>query len=327
MKNNMMLKALAVLCAVVLLCAAGMKLLPLAHAEQYHVGDAEISADVKELKINWTSGTVRISYHSGNTILISEKTTGMISEDMRMRWLLDGDTLVIEYDKPGFHLYSLLPHDKVLTVTLPEGLTLEKAYISATSADLDVPALYADSVKLESTSGDIRAAVNARTIEGKMTSGDMELLVMNGAEEIKLKSTSGKITLESKGAVEKNSIETTSGGIWTAMKQTGEFKAGSTSGAVNAVLGSAKKTEIKSTSGNVTAEFTDLEKLEIRTTSGDVKAYLPEKPGFTAKIETTSGDFTYDLPLAKDGKAYIAGDGSAKVEIHTTSGDVKFSAK
>ena len=323
----MLTKGFAILCAVVLLCVAGMTLLPLAHAEQYRVGDAEISANLKELKVNWTSGAVHIAYHTGNTVVISEKTTGMITEDMRMRWRLEGDTLTVEYEQPGFHLFSLFPHEKELTVTLPEGLTLDKAYISATSADLDIPALYADSVNLHATSGDVRAKVSAQVIKGKLTSGDMDLQVTSAVKEIKLESTSGKITLESAWNAEKIVIDATSGDIQAAIKQTGEFKAGSTSGNIHAVLGSARKAEIECTSGKVTLEIGGIEELKVHTTSGNINAYLPEAQGFTAKIETTSGDFAYNLPLSKDGKSYIAGDGSAKVEIYTTSGDVKLSAK
>ena len=325
MKSNMLLKILAALCAVVLLAAAWMT--PLAQAEQDHVGDGETSAAIRELKINWTSGKIHIAYHSGSTVRVSEKITGTVSDDMRMRWRVEGDTLIIEYDQPGFHLFSLTPHEKELTVTLPEGVILEKVNLSATSADVDIPALYADSVKLKLTSGDIRAKVNARSIHGEMTSGDMELQVMSAAEEIRLESTSGDIILESGWDAGKTVIESTSGSIQAAVKQTEEFKASSTSGNIHAVLGETKKAKFHSTSGNVIAEITRMEELEIRTTSGDVTAHLPTAPGFTAKIETTGGDFSHDLSLAKDGKTYRCGDGSGKVEIHTTSGDIKISGQ
>ncbi|MBR0228611.1 MAG: DUF4097 family beta strand repeat protein [Clostridia bacterium] len=325
MKSNKLLKILAALCAMVLLAAAWMT--PLALAEQDHVGDGETGAAIKELKINWTSGKVHIAYHSGNTILISEKITGTVSDDMRMRWRVEGDTLTIEYDQPGLRLFSLTPHEKELTVTLPERFVLEKANITATSADLDIPALYADSVKLKSTSGDIRARVTARTIKGEMTSGDMELQVMSAAEEIKLHSTSGSIILESGWDAGKTEIETTSGAIQAAVKQTEEFKAASTSGDIHAVLGETKKAKFKSTSGKILAEIARMEELEIRSTSGDVTAHLPTAPGFTARVETTGGDFQYTLPLNKEGKTYRCGDGSAKVEIHTTSGNIKITDK
>lgn len=325
MKSNKLLKVLAALCAAVLL--AGAWIMPLAQAEQVHVGDGETAATVRELKINWTSGKVHIAYHSGNTILIGETITGTVSDDMRMRWFVEGDTLTVEYDQPGFHLFSLTPHEKELTVTLPERFVLEKANITATSADLDIPALYADSVKLKSTSGDIRARVTARNIKGEMTSGDMELQVMSAAEGIELESTSGSIILESAWDAGETEIKTTSGHIQAAVKRTGEFKASSTSGDMHVILGETRKVKFKSTSGNVTAEIARMEELDIRTTSGDVTAHLPTAPGFTARVETASGDFQHTLPLNKEGKTYRCGDGSAKAEIHTASGNINISAK
>ena len=327
MKNNKIGKVLLTVCAVVLLAAAGMKLLPFAYAEQYNVGDAEISATIRNLEINWTSGRVNIAYHSGNTILISEKTTGVISENMRMRWRLDGDTLRIEYDKPGFHLFSFMPHDKELTVDLPDGLKLGKADVSVTSGDVNIPSLYADELKLASTSGDIRGLVHARTIKGQLTSGNMDLQVMNTAEEVSLESTSGSITLDAMEIEKKAVISSTSGDIRATVKQTDEFKATSTSGDIHAVIGNAKETAIGSTSGKVIADISTVQTLDIHTTSGGVTAYLPQTPGFTAQIETASGRFESQLALTKQGNTYIAGDGSGMVKIHTTSGNIQLNAK
>ena len=310
MNNNKIWRALLAVCAVVLLAAVGMRFLPFAHAEQYNVGDAEISASIKNLEINWTSGRVQIDYHSGNTILISEKTTGVISESMRMRWRLDGDTLRIEYDKPGFHLFSFMPHD-----------------ISVTSGDVSIPALYADELKLASTSGDIRGSVCARTVKGQLTSGNMDLQIMSMAEEVSLESTSGSITLDAMEIEKKAVISTTSGDIRAAVKQTDEFKATSTSGDIHAVIGNAKQTAVGSTSGKVIADISTVHTLDIHTTSGGVTAYLPQTPGFTAQIETTSGRFESQLALTKQGNAYIAGDGSGTVKFHTTSGNILLNAK
>ncbi len=320
MKNKMM-KVLPVVCALVLLAAA-VQWLPMARAEQYQVGDAEITAPVKNLEIDWTSGKVRIAYHSGNSVKISEKADGRLSEDRRMRWTLDGDTLKIQYEKPGFHLFSFISPKKELTVALPEELALRDVRIATTSADMDIPALRADSLQLNTTSGDIRAAVNAGSIKSKLTSGNIELQVMNTAEEIEIGSTSGSITLQAPGARDKIKLNSTSGAIRATAGQTDQFKAASTSSDIHAVIGEAKKTEIKSTSGKVIVEIGRMEEVDIRTVSGGVTVYLPEKPGFTARVETVSGHIENKLPLAKQGKDFLSGDGSGTVEIRTTSGDI-----
>lgn len=305
MKNKMM-KVLPVVCALVLLAAA-MQWLPMARAEQYQVGDAEITAPVKNLEIDWTSGKVHIAYHSGNSVKISEKADGRIREDRRMRWTLDGDTLKIQYEKPGFHLFSFISSKKELTVTLPEELVLRNARISTTSADMDIPALRADSLRLNATSGTIRAAVDARSVKCKLTSGNIDLQVMNAAEEIEIGSTSGTVR--------------------ATVKQAERFKASSTSSDIHAIIGEAKKAEIGSTSGKVIVEITRMEDLDVHTVSGGVTAFLPAAPGFTARITTTSGRIENNLPLTKQGNDYIAGDGSCSVKIHTTSGSITVNAK
>ena len=78
-----------------------------------------------------------------------------------------------------------------------------------------------------------------------------------------------------------------------------------------------------STSGRVDVELQKFSELNIGATSGDVTVYLPTEPGFSAKVSTTSGKLSYDLALTKNGDRYVCGDGSAKVEIGTTSGDVR----
>ena len=289
MKNNKIVKALFSLCAVVLCAAAVMNLFPGALAEQYHKGDAEISAAVRNLDIDWTSGRVNIAYHKGNHVVISEKTTGIITEDMRMRWRLDGDTLRIEYSQPGFHLFSIFSPQKELTVTLPEDRTLENVTIHAVSGDLNIPALRADSLTLKTTSGDI--ALESADIAGKTV------------------------------------IETISGEIRATVNAAGEFKASSVSGDIHAVISGAGKAEMNSTSGKVTVEMAALKALDIHTVSGNVTAYLPTAPGFTAKIETVSGSIQHNLPLTQNGKEFVSGDGSAAVKIHTTSGNITLNAK
>ena len=80
MENKKLLKTLAAVCAAVLLIAAAVKWLPTAFAEQYHVGDGEISATIKELKINWTSGVVHIAYDSlAVKIAVQEKEITQIA--------------------------------------------------------------------------------------------------------------------------------------------------------------------------------------------------------------------------------------------------------
>ena len=327
MKSNKVWKTVIILCVIALIVEAAIQFLPLLHADEEQLGNAEISADIRNLEIQWAAGKVTVAYHTENVIRVSEKTSGLISGDMRLRWFLEGDTLRIEYDQPGFHLLSLLPHSKELTVTLPQGIALDNVSITAASAELNIPILYANSVNMQSDSGAIHAMVDARSIKANLTSGAMEMQVMREAEQVLLESASGAISLVANEAVQQASVSAVSGKIRAIVKQAGEFKATSTSGDIQAAVGQATKAVITSTSGKVFVETDGIDALSIRTISGGVTAYLPVTPGFTARIDTVSGRFMHQLPMTEQGNTYVAGDGSGKVEISTVSGNILLSGK
>lgn len=326
MKNNV-LKKLSAICAAALIAAillgmgdaAGWIGLSYAHADEYAAGDAQITGAVRNLEIEWTSGNVTVAYHAENTVLLHEKADRPIREADQLRWRLDGDTLRVRYRKPGIRLFESSSKD--LTVTLPEGIALDDVHVSATSATLRIPALQAQNLKLDVTSGDIFASVSARQAAVKLTSGDMELKFSGAAEAVKVGSTSGNLLLEAERA-ETVDLGSTSGTIRAAVKTAKTVEIRSSSGDVQAIIGAAEKAKIGSTSGDVQLKIAQFDELSVKTTSGNIEAAVPTAPGFTARFRTTGGDVAYDLPLTKQGKDYICGDGSAALELKTTSGDI-----
>ena len=60
----------------------------------------------------------------------------------------------------------------------------------------------------------------------------------------------------------------------------------------------------------------------IHSSSGGVKVYLHEDAGVTVSPYISSGDFNYELAFSKNGKEYVNGDGSAKMKIDVSSGNV-----
>ena len=193
--------------------------------------------------------------------------------------------------------------EKELTVTLPRGAALEQAEIHTTSGEIEIPEMAADVLILDSTSGDIRAAAEVKNAEINATSGDQEIRLAGEAEIVRLNSTSGNIA----AAVEKALV----------------FEAASTSGGIRMEAAECREAKANSTSGDISVSLGKLEKLRIDATSGSVTAALPEAPGFTAEVHTTSGDFSSGIALARDGDRYTCGDGSAGVAIGTTSGNVR----
>ena len=238
---------------------------------------------------------------------------------MQMRWWLDGDTLRVHYAKAGFRLKG--NQQKELTVVLPEGMSFSEVNISATSGDLSIPSLQAERMTLATTSGDISADGEASKISAGATSGNIELKINGKSKEISAGTTSGSVAIEA-GTVEELNATCTSGRIRIAAEQADQVETGTISGSINLKITDAGKIKAGSTSGDITANLEKADSVKVNTTSGAVSVSLPEDPGFTAYLETVSGAIRYDIPLTKQGSSYICGDGSVKVEIGTTSGNI-----
>ena len=269
-------------------------------ADEYTSGGGTITDAVENIRIDWTSGSVTVKYHDAETVILEETGDRPIEGDDRMRWKMDGKTLVIEYNTPK--LFRFFSPTKALTVTLPKGMSLKKAEINATSADITVPEMTAEEIYLGSTSGDVNAAVSAPVVYGESTSGDVTLKLNGRADRVKMGSTSGRLSLTADDA-EQAELGTTSGGIFLEAEQ-------------------VKQANLGSTSGDIRVQVRSFEQMKISATSGSVNAALSAEPGFTSKISTTSGDFNSTMPLTQEGDSRTCGDGSGKLVIGTTSGDV-----
>ena len=289
-------------------------------AAGYTAGDAEITGQVKNLDLQWTSGRIVFATHSGSTIRLQETCSKPLAEDEKMQWLLDGDTLRVRYEKPAFRPFSF-GKEKVLTVTLPEGLALTDALISATSAGVEIPALQAQQLKLDVTSGDITAAAVAEQVDVSSTSGDITLTLNGAVKDLKVSATSGNVGLTA-ADVQRVQVTSTSGGIGLTASRAGDVSLHSTSGSVYARVEEAGSIRLGSTSGGIRVLTERFDTLSSDSTSGSVRAFLPALPGFKADLHTTSGRVTCTLPLTRDGSTYVCGDGSARVDIGTTSGDI-----
>ena len=312
MNREKVIKIAMVVCVAVLLCAvivtstgmfSGTGIGGYANAEMYTSGDAEITNEVRNLDVNWTAGKVTVAYRAGSRVTLAESANRALSENEQLQWWMDGDTLRIQFTKPGLHWN--MP-EKELTITLPEGTELKQAAIHTTSGNIEIPEMKAELLVFDSTSGDISVAAEAKNAEINATSGDQQIRLNGEAEIVRINSTSGFIDAE----VEKAVI----------------FEAASTSGKVRMKAAECGEAKANSTSGEIEVSLKKMEKLDIGATSGNVTVKLPEEPGFTAKVDMTSGSFTYDIALTRNGDKYICGDGSGTVEIDTTSGNVRMEA-
>ena len=292
------------------------------NADKYSIGNTEVTGTVNNLFVDWTSGKVNIEYHDGSGVTVTETANRDLSEDDKLRWWLDGDTLRIRYAKSGFRVTINL--EKQLTVSLPAGTVLKSAEIGSTSADINIPSLTADEIRLDSTSGDMNAGTATKKLSVSSTSGSVTVLQSGDLDTADLRSTSGSLGITVDGSIKEFRADSTSGGVSLAVSgAAGNVKMESTSGNVYPNLVSVDKAEIRSTSGSVTGSVAFFKELKASTTSGNVSLKLGTDPGFTCKVSTSSGSFSSDLSLTKDKNTYTCGDGSAKCSIDTSSGDIR----
>ena len=217
--NKFSAKTIALIVVLVILAAAAWFMfggsvsggLNYANADKYTVGDTTVTSPVENLDIDWTSGPVNIEYHAGSGISVSETANKTLSEDDRLRWWLDGTTLRIRYAKSGIRFSFNL--EKKLTVSLPEGTVLKQADIGTTSGDLFIPALAADDIRLNSTSGSIDAVTTTLKLYASSTSGNVKVRQDGDIGAVDLSSTSGSVSCVLGGSVKTLNANSTSGSV------------------------------------------------------------------------------------------------------------------
>ena len=298
MKKIALILVLA-LCAVTLCGCAEITSLVNGGNGNFSGGNAEINDRIESLDISWTSGSVKIAYHAESTVTLAETANRSISKDEQLQWKVEGTTLKVEYMKPGVRINSPSKH---LVITLPEGISLKKVNIGCTSADIEVPSLTADTVILDSTSGDVSASVTAPDITAHSTSGDVKLTAGGKVNTLGLSSTSGALSADL-DEVSRVSADSTSGKIRIAANMAGQLSA-------------------HSTSGNIHVALKRFDQADIGATSGDVTVELPAEPGFTLKYTPSSGKLNTEIPLSGSKENYTCGNGSAQITVDTSSGDL-----
>lgn len=294
--------------------------LTFANADKYTAGSTQVTEPVESLVVDWTNGKVHIEYHPGSGVTVSETANRELTDDIRLRWWLDGTTLRIHYIKSGMNLNFNL--QKELTVSLPKGTVLKTADIGTTSGDIIAAGLAADEIVLGSTSGDITASVVTKKLKATATSGGLKISQDSALETAVFGTTSGSIGV-TLSDVNEVSADSTSGSIGLTLSgSAGSVRLGSTSGNVYPDLASVVRADFSSTSGSISGRVLSFRDLKAGSTSGSVTLKLPAEPGFTCRAETTSGSFSSEIALEKNGNTYSCGDGSAKCAIGTTSGNI-----
>ena len=267
------------------------------NGEKYTVGDTTLTEPVRDIRINWISGTVTICVRDDITdIRLTETIDGTAPDaandpDRQMHWLLDDHVLYIQYCASKVFTGSIHWGDKQLTVEIPAAYvtSLEHLSIDAVSAGVEGNGLSSlQELEIDSVSGSVQLQ-NISSSRAKISTVSGEIRLHEVAfDTLDLDTTSGKAEIS--GCLGRVKLDTTSGALRLTSR-------------------------------------TPLHALDADTVSGDIDLYLPEDTeGFTVNFDHVSGKFSCAFPMTSQKDTYIYGKGVALFAVDTVSGDVRIHA-
>jgi len=175
-------------------------------------------------------------------------------------------------------------------------LNLKELDINTFSGDIELKDVTADTVSLETSSGNISAGnVQADDIKINTFSGNNDFKSVN-AEEVCLESSSGHVSL---GTVEAEKItgDTFSGNISADNVKSDDAVMNTSSGHITINGATIKKVKCETFSGNITFDKVLLYDTEIDTSSGNVTLKLIEGSEFTLEANSSSGNVSCGFPV------------------------------
>ncbi len=261
------------------------------------------ASGIKDIEVDWVAGVVEIQPGGDNTIYFSESSSKELTDETKMVYEVDGDTLHIRFCRNTNKAH--IDYGKRLLLTVPEGL-VEDLEVTSSSADVWVGSLRMEDLDINTTSGMMwLGGVTAKSLDLGTTSGGVTFDNVESGK-VKVSSTSGDVS---------------------GFLRSREVKVTASSGNISLYGEDGGKYELETTSGDMMLNILSASELELESSSGDIVLLLPNTMGFTLEYETSSGDFYSgdEFTLAHRNGKYICGNGGCKIEVETTSGDLTLS--
>ena len=253
------------------------------HSTYQQVHEQTFTEPIQTLALDWKGGDVSVFSTSGKEIKIVQKAVKNTPEDQFFQASIEDDALVVSNGKT--------------VAGLPIG-----PFPFSIGSDLEVylPEQIYETLQWDTTGGDIFfQPLEVKELVVHTNSGDVSL----GGDFEKLDFSSNSGDLLCRDVTVKQLIsQTTSGDIQAS--------------------GSFARIQATSTSGDISLRTSQMiTEAAIQSTSGDVVLFIPENDGFTAQLNSSTGDFICAFPDFHGGDTYRYKDGSAKIQLNTTSGD------
>ena len=256
---------------------------------------------LKELEIDWISGSVLVELTDEDVIRIQEKADSTIKEADALRYGVSGDTLRIQACKKN-HLNKLPV--KVLIVSLPRSL-------AASMSKLEI-----DTVSAAVTAGELQL----EELDIDTVSGQVDLSAMT-AEEASMDSVSGPVSLLG-CAFGSLRVDTVSGKVKVVGTTVKKVRSSTVSGPIEFTVDDCKNVRVNTMSGPIVLDLARTPKeLKVDTTSGEVRLTLPKDASCTIDLDAMSGKL-YMNDEAVASKQITLGEGDASFDIDSMSGSV-----
>lgn len=278
------------------------------------------TADIREIKLNWRSGLIRISTYSGDNIKLTERVPNNSKEYDKMTYDVQSGELDVESNAGvEWYFFNFGPVQKILDLEIPQDKPelLESIIIDSESADVLVKNISIGNLQAELSSGDVN--IDSSKINNvckiSSTSGDITLdkiYAYNGKEfsQLQAESTSGNVKLYNCKAKTVNIASTSGDSTCDNLTASRSAQLSSTSGDVEISNCNTSDLSLSSSSGNVTVDLTTADLITATSTSGDVKLNADAK---MIDCSSSSGD------INADGKIYSA-------DMNSTSGDINITS-
>lgn len=144
---------------------------------------------------------------------------------------------------------------------------------------------------------------------GSAPSKDLQLTLPSSLKTLKVEVVSANVTAEGRFAIDKTELETVSGDITVQALSSREIELDTVSGWARITLDEAP------------AEF------KSDSVSGDVTLFWPAGEGFTAELETVSGNLESDFAVTSQKDRLIYEDGRAEIQGDSVSGSLHIRQK
>jgi len=198
-----------------------------------------------------------------------------------------------------------------------------------TKLNVMIPEDWDQNIEIKSISGNIAAdQLTGEDITLNTTSGRIEVSEIKASGTVSVSSISGNCNIDSLIS-EYAKINTTSGDTTVDSLKAEDIKFRTISGYAKLNV-AVEEAELDSTSGSIDVDFSSgFDKISAKSISGSIKLGIPSEAEFTADLKTISGsidcrDFSMNILSSSERvlKGQV-GSGDGKINISTTSGDIK----